>query len=208
MSRLSTPHRANKLVSLLEDVAEFSRVNLPRADYLAEESPIDLLGALRVQNSHLKRGDPRTAATVVKTASAYDLRGRQTEFRGGTCFSLECAFWRRRGSRYRCAVARQSKAQIWAALPRNSTPVFTPLYCPCYLPRNLSCNAASLLRHPNAERQAHCKRCSRLAVSSKARRGGTRPAKRRRSGWSTSATRRRSARRCRTATRQTFSAFA
>ena len=66
MSRLSTPHRANKLVSLLEGMAEFSRVNLPRADYLAEESPIDLLEALRVQNSHLKRGDPRTAATVVK----------------------------------------------------------------------------------------------------------------------------------------------
>ena len=164
MSRLSTPHRANKLVWLLEDVAEFSRVNLPRADYLAKESPIDLLGALRVQDDQ-----------------AYDLHGRQTEFRGGTCFSLECAFRRRRGSRYRCAVARQSKAQMWAA---------------------------SLLRNPNAERQAHCKRCSRLAVSSKARRGGTRPAKRRRSGWSTSATRRRSARRCRTATRQTFSAFA
>jgi len=99
MSRLSTPHRANTLVSLLEDLAEFSRVNLPRADYLAEESPIDLLGALRVQNSHLKRGDPRTAATVAKTALAYDLRGRQPEFRGGTCFSLECALWRRRGRR-------------------------------------------------------------------------------------------------------------
>jgi hypothetical protein len=124
MSRLSTPHRANKLVPLLEDVAEFSRVNLPRADYLAEESPIDLLEALRVQNSHLKRGDPRTAATVVKTASAYDLRGRQAEVRGGTCFSLECAFWRRKGSRYRCAVSRQSKAQ--------------PLYSPRYLPRNPS----------------------------------------------------------------------
>ena len=70
MSRLSTPRRADKLVWLLEDVAEFSRVNLPRADYLAEESPMDLLEALRVQGSHLKRGDPRTAATVVKTALA------------------------------------------------------------------------------------------------------------------------------------------
>jgi hypothetical protein len=39
MSRLSIPHRANKSVWLLEDFAELSRVNLPRADYLAEESP-------------------------------------------------------------------------------------------------------------------------------------------------------------------------
>jgi len=71
MSRLSIPHRANKLGWLLEDFAEFSRVNFPRADYLAEESP----------------------------GLAFDLRGRQTEVRGGTCFSLECALWRRRGRR-------------------------------------------------------------------------------------------------------------
>ena len=124
MSRLSTPHRANKLVWLLEDVAEFSRVNLPGADYLAEESPIDLLEALRVQDSHLKRDDPRTAATVVKTAVASQLSGGQTECRGGTCVSLECAFWRRRGSRYRCAVARQSKAEMWAAATRQTFSAF------------------------------------------------------------------------------------
>lgn len=49
MSRLSTPRRADKLVWLLEDVAEFSRVNLPRAHYLAEELPIDLCDARRCE---------------------------------------------------------------------------------------------------------------------------------------------------------------
>lgn len=34
-----------------EDVAEFSRVNLPRADYLAEESPIDLLEAVSLEGA-------------------------------------------------------------------------------------------------------------------------------------------------------------
>jgi hypothetical protein len=68
-----------------EDVAEFSRVNLPRADYLAEESPIDLLEAVSLEGATRRNvtgeeasGGWSTSATRRRSARRCRTASRQT----------------------------------------------------------------------------------------------------------------------------------